>query len=149
MDTASYDRFADGPWLTRQAMEWFWDAYLTDPAARIAPTASPLRAPLAGLPPALVITDEADVLRDEGEAYARRLGEAGVDVTAVRYGGGLPRLHDARRPGRDQRGQGGHDAGGPGPESGLDPLGSAGPGPVGAPRRPGPGQPTGSEKEAA
>ncbi|MDP9364748.1 MAG: alpha/beta hydrolase [Chloroflexota bacterium] len=90
MDTASFDQFADGPWLTRKAMAWFWDAYLPDRAARVAPTASPLRAPLAmlaGLPPALVITDEADVLRDEGEAYARRLREAGVDVLAVRYEG--------------------------------------------------------------
>ena len=71
-------------------MARFWDAYLPDTAAGAAPTVSPLRAPvgmLAGLPPALVITDEADVLRDEGEAYARKLREAGVDVLAVRYGG--------------------------------------------------------------
>lgn len=90
MDTGSYDQFAEGPWLTREAMAWFWNAYLPDRAARVAPTASPLRAPLgmlAGLPPALVITDEADVLRDEGEAYGRRLREAGVDVLAVRYEG--------------------------------------------------------------
>jgi acetyl esterase len=90
MDTVSYDQFAEGPWLTRKAMAWFWDAYLPDKTARLAPTASPLQAPLAmlaGLPPALVITAEADVLRDEGEAYARRLREAGVDVLAVRYEG--------------------------------------------------------------
>ena len=90
MDTASYDQFAAGPRLTAKAMAWFWDAYLPDEAARSAPTASPLRAPLAtlaGLPPALVITDEADVLRDQGEAYACRLCGAGVDVLAVRYGG--------------------------------------------------------------
>ncbi len=89
-DTASYEQFAEGPWLTRAAMRWFWDAYAPDEARRAEPTASPLLAPLdrlRGLPPALVITDEADVLRDEGEAYARRLREAGVDVTAVRYEG--------------------------------------------------------------
>jgi acetyl esterase len=89
-DTATYDQFADGPWLTRKAMEWFWDAYAPDLASRAEPTVSPLRATveqLRGLPPALVITDEADVLRDEGEAYGRKLREAGVDVTAVRYEG--------------------------------------------------------------
>jgi acetyl esterase len=71
-------------------MQWFWDAYLPDVYQRCMPLASPLRATLSelsGLPPALVITDEADVLRDEGEAYGRRLREAGVDVTAVRYEG--------------------------------------------------------------
>jgi acetyl esterase len=74
-DTPSYARFADGPWLTKHAMEWFWDAYLPDPTARKQPTATPLNASLdelAGLPDALVIVDENDVLRDEGEAYARR-----------------------------------------------------------------------------
>ncbi len=89
-DTASYERFAEGPWLTRKAMQWFWDAYAPDETTRNEPTASPLRATseqLAHLPPALVITDEADVLRDEGEAYARALRQAGVDVTAVRYEG--------------------------------------------------------------
>ena len=93
-DTASYDQFADGPWLTRRAMQWFWDGYAPDVAARGAPTASPLRATLEhlrGLPPALIITAEADVLRDEGEAYAHRLLEAGVAVTAVRY---LGAIHD-------------------------------------------------------
>lgn len=89
-DTGSYEEFADGPWLTGTAMRWFWDAYAPDAARRAEPTASPLLASrdrLSGLPPALVITDEADVLRDEGEAYARKLREAGVDVTAVRYEG--------------------------------------------------------------
>ena len=89
-DTETYDAFADGPWLTRRAMQWFWDAYAPDAESRFAPTASPLQASLEqlrGLPPALIITDEADVLRDEGEAYGRKLRAAGVDVTAVRYEG--------------------------------------------------------------
>ncbi|MGI5837658.1 MAG: alpha/beta hydrolase [Chloroflexota bacterium] len=93
-DTSSYQQFADGPWLTREAMKWFWDAYAPDAAVRAEPTASPLRAPieqLAGLPPALITTNEADVLRDEGEAYAHRLMEAGVRVTAIRY---LGTIHD-------------------------------------------------------
>jgi len=70
-----------GPWLTKRAMQWFWDAYLPDPAARKRPTATPLNASLdelAGLPEALVIVDENDVLRDEGEAYASKLSDAGV-----------------------------------------------------------------------
>lgn len=89
-DTNSYHQFAEGPWLTRNAMKWFWDAYAPDASARTMATASPLQASLEqlrGLPPALVITDEADVLRDEGEAYGRKLRQAGVDVTAVRYEG--------------------------------------------------------------
>jgi acetyl esterase len=89
-DTASYEEFSEGPWLTRKAMQWFWDAYAPEVARRMEPTASPLQATpdqLRGLPPALVITDEADVLRDEGEAYGRKLREAGVAVTAVRFEG--------------------------------------------------------------
>jgi acetyl esterase len=93
-DTGSYNTFADGPWLTRPAMEWFWDAYLPDVAARKQITATPLNASLdqlKGLPEALVIVDENDVLRDEGEAYARKLSDAGVRVTSVRYNG---TIHD-------------------------------------------------------
>jgi acetyl esterase len=89
-DTDSYHQFAEGYFLRRDAMQWFWDQYTTDPAQRAEITASPLRASLdelAGLPPALVITGEADVLRDEGEAYASKLRAAGVPVTAVRYQG--------------------------------------------------------------
>ncbi|MFE9692439.1 alpha/beta hydrolase [Micromonospora sp. NPDC005806] len=90
----SYREFADGPWLTRGAMQWFWDAYAPNHADRTQVLASPLRASLdqlTGLPKALVITDEADVLRDEGEAYAAKLRQAGVPVTTVRYAG---ILHD-------------------------------------------------------
>lgn len=89
-ETSTYNEYADGPWLTREAMRWFWDAYLPDEERRSEPTASPLQAPteqLQGLPPALVINGEHDVLRDEGEAYARKLSEAGVPVTQVRYSG--------------------------------------------------------------
>ncbi|MFI6030033.1 alpha/beta hydrolase [Amycolatopsis magusensis] len=89
-DTESYRLFAEGYFLRRDGMQWFWDQYTTDPAQRAEITASPLRATsedLAGLPPALVITAEADVLRDEGEAYANKLRQAGVPVTAVRYQG--------------------------------------------------------------
>ena len=89
-DTPSYEQFAEGYYLRRDAMPWFWDQYTTDEAQRNEITASPLRATgeqLAGLPPALVITAEADVLRDEGEAYANKLRDAGVPVTAVRYQG--------------------------------------------------------------
>jgi acetyl esterase len=89
-DTESYHQFAEDYFLRRDAMQWFWDQYTTDPEQRAQITASPLRASLdelAGLPPALVITGEADVLRDEGEAYANKLRAAGVAVTAVRYQG--------------------------------------------------------------
>jgi acetyl esterase len=87
-DTASYVQFAEGYHLRRDAMQWFWDQYIPDCARRDEITASPLRADseqLAGLPPALIITAEADVLRDEGEAYARKLRAAAVAVIAVRY----------------------------------------------------------------
>jgi acetyl esterase/lipase len=87
-NTTSYKDFADGPFLTAKNMAWFWDSYLPDRNKRLEITASPLRASLedlAGLPPAFVIVDENDVLRDEGEAYARRLIEAGVPTTIVRY----------------------------------------------------------------
>jgi acetyl esterase/lipase len=93
-DTDSYREFADGPYLTAKTMAWFWDAYLPDQAKRSEITASPLRASLdelAGLPEAFVIVDENDVLRDEGEAYARKLTEAGVHTTSVRFNG---TIHD-------------------------------------------------------
>jgi acetyl esterase len=90
MDTNSYDEFATGYYLSRRLMEWFWDAYTTDPAERAQITASPNRATidqLTGLPPAFLLVDEADVLRDEGESYAAKLRAAGVPVTTVRYDG--------------------------------------------------------------
>jgi acetyl esterase len=93
-DTPSYQQFPTGHFLTREAMKWFWNQYLPDEAARKQPTASPLQATveqLKGLPPALVINGEFDVLRDEGEAYAHKLIEAGVPVTAVRFHG---TIHD-------------------------------------------------------
>ncbi|MFF1718025.1 alpha/beta hydrolase [Streptomyces sviceus] len=89
-DTGSYRQFATGYFLRRDGMQWFWDQYTTDEAERAQITASPLRATLEqlkDLPPALVVTGEADVLRDEGEAYANKLRAAGVPVTAVRYQG--------------------------------------------------------------
>jgi acetyl esterase len=89
-DTRSYQDFAEGYFLRRDAMQWFWDQYTTSAEERAQITASPLRATteqLAGLPAALVITGEADVLRDEGEAYAAKLREAGVPTVQVRLGG--------------------------------------------------------------
>ena len=93
-ETASYNQYAEGHFLTKNAMKWFWDNYTTDANQRNEIYASPLRATTAqlkGLPPALVQTASADVLRDEGEAYARKLDEAGVPVTSVRYNG---MIHD-------------------------------------------------------
>jgi acetyl esterase len=89
-DTESYHQFAEGYHLRRDTMMWCWDQYTRNPGERNEITASPLRAgtqQLKGLPPALVITCEADVLRDEGEAYANKLRKAGVCVTAVRFQG--------------------------------------------------------------
>jgi acetyl esterase len=93
-EAASDTQPTEGPWLTRKDVEWFWDSYAPDLAVRNVPTVAPLRASLdqlQSLPPALVITAEADVLRDEGEAYAHKLLAAGVPVTAVRY---LGAIHD-------------------------------------------------------
>jgi acetyl esterase len=90
LDTSTYQRHAEGPWLSREAMRWFWDSYLPDQGRQSEVTASPLQASpeqLRGLPPALIINGEQDVLRDEGEAYARNSRGAGVPVTQVRYGG--------------------------------------------------------------
>ena len=93
-ETDSYNEFATNHWLTKEAMKWFWDNYLPDNVKRNEPTASPLKASheqLSELPPAMIINGEYDVLRDEGTAYAHKLNEAGVTVTAVRY---LGTIHD-------------------------------------------------------
>jgi acetyl esterase len=87
-ETSSYRQFGEGYFLTRNAMKWFWNHYASNTGIRSEPNASPLRASLEqlrGLPPALIMTAEFDVLRDEGEAYARKLSEAGVPTTAIRY----------------------------------------------------------------
>lgn len=87
-DTSSHEENAEGYFLTRGAMKWFWDHYAPGDTDRRSPYAAPLRAEhLGGLPPALVLTAEFDPLRDEGEAYARRLSEAGVAAEAIRYDG--------------------------------------------------------------
>lgn len=94
MDTKSYDLFKDGPWLSKKAMEWFWEAYVPDKKLRDDIYISPLKAEeedLGKLPRTLIITAENDVLRDEGEAYARKLDSAGVDVLNVRING---TIHD-------------------------------------------------------
>ena len=93
-DTPSYTAYQDGYFLTREAMKWFWDNYTSNRTNRKEPTVSPLQASieqLRGLPPALIINGEFDVLRDEGEAYAHKLIEAGVQVTGLRYHG---TIHD-------------------------------------------------------
>ena len=94
VDTDSYHEFGTGRFLARAFMKYGWDLYAPDEKTRNSPYVSPLRASneeLQGLPPALVITAENDPLRDEGEAYARRLKDAGVAVIATRYNG---MIHD-------------------------------------------------------
>lgn len=93
-ETESYKEFAKGYWLSKEAMKWFWNAYLPNENERKKYTVSPLQASieqLKGLPPALVITNEFDVLRDEGESYAHKLIEAGVKTTSIRL---LGTVHD-------------------------------------------------------
>lgn len=93
-ETESYKLFSKDRFLTKNLMMWMWDNYTTDPNQRKEIYASPLQATteqLKGLPPTLVQTAENDILRDEGEAYARKLDEAGVKVTATRYNG---MIHD-------------------------------------------------------
>ena len=93
-ETESYNKYATSRFLTKNMMIWFWDNYISKPEHRNEIYASPLKATierLKGLPPALVQVAENDVLRDEGEAYARKMDEAGVDVTLVRVEG---MIHD-------------------------------------------------------
>ena len=92
LDTGSYRAYGEGRFLPRAFMEYGWDHYAPDPDTRQHRYIAPLRATteqLRGLPPTLIQTAENDVLRDEGEAYARRLDEAGVDVTCIRYNGAI------------------------------------------------------------
>jgi acetyl esterase len=94
MSTRSYEEFSKGPWLTKDSMAWFWNQYLPDVTKRGDIHVSPINASkseLAGLPQTLLLVDENDVLRDEGEEYGRQLAEAGVRVTTVRYNG---TIHD-------------------------------------------------------
>ena len=93
-NTSSYNTYQEGYFLTRENMKWFWDNYLSNDTNRKEPTVSPLQASveqLSGLPSALIIVGENDVLRDEGEAYAHKLMQAGVPTTAIRY---LGTIHD-------------------------------------------------------
>jgi len=93
-DTESYRQFGEKRFLTAPLMKWMFDLYTTDPNERQEIYLSPLRATteqLRGLPPALIQVAESDILRDEGEAYGRKLDEAGVPVTTVRYNG---MIHD-------------------------------------------------------
>ncbi len=93
-DTQSYLAYKEGYFLTREAMKWFWDNYLSNDTNSKEPTVSPLQSPveqLHGLPSTLIIVGENDVLRDEGEAYAHKLMQAGVPTTATRY---LGTIHD-------------------------------------------------------
>jgi len=88
LETPSYQENAEGYFLTKETMRWFWDLYLHDESEGADPKASPLRAPdVSGLPPGIVIAPEYDPLRDEGEAYGKRLQEAGVDFEIWRAEG--------------------------------------------------------------
>jgi acetyl esterase len=88
LESTSYRDPANQLMLSRESMVWFWDHYAPDPEARLHPDASPLRsANFAGLPPAVILTAEHDVLRDEGELYATRLVKAGVPVRHQRFAG--------------------------------------------------------------
>lgn len=96
-ETESLRLFRDGPYGSAEGLEWFWSSYLVDEAQRSEITVSPGQASLddlAGLPPALVIVDQNDVLRDQGEAYADKLRDAGVPTTSVRFNG---TIHDFMR----------------------------------------------------
>jgi acetyl esterase len=96
-DSESLRRFKDGPYGSAEGMAWFWNSYLTAEQSRSDILVSPLQATLAdleGLPPALVIVDENDLLRDQGEAYADKLRDAGVPTTSVRFNG---TIHDFMR----------------------------------------------------
>src|SRR4029453_5800231 len=91
-ETDSYHQFGRDRFLSAPLMKWMYDMYIADPAKRTDIHASPLRASLEqlkGLPPALIQVAENDILRDEGEAYGRKLDEAGVEVATIRYDGAI------------------------------------------------------------
>lgn len=93
-ETDSYNTYKNGPWLTKKAMQWFWDKYAPEKNKRKEINASPINASLEqlkDLPPTLVITDENDVLRDEGEALAQKLNDAGIKTASIRFNG---TIHD-------------------------------------------------------
>jgi acetyl esterase len=93
-DSESYRLFKDGPYGTAETMEWFWSSYVPEQDLRVESTVSPLRATLdelTGMPPGLVIVDENDILRDQGEAYASKLRDADVPTACVRFNG---TMHD-------------------------------------------------------
>ena len=95
MNTESYEKFKNGPWLTKKAMEWFWNCYAPDKSVRNNKLLSPINASLdelSDMPPTLIITNEYDVLRDEGELYGNKLTSAGVDVISMRI---LNSIHDS------------------------------------------------------
>lgn len=105
-ETESYRRYGKGYYNPRPALQWYWDQYAPSPADRTHPYASPLQAPLEGLPPAVVVIAGHDPLRDEGVAYADALEAAGVPVARCTFDGGIhgfmtmPMLdiaHEARR----------------------------------------------------
>ena len=96
-DSESLRKFKDGPYGSADGLAWFWNSYLAAGESRTDVLVSPLQATLAdlaGLPPALVIVDENDLLRDQGEAYADKLRDAGVPTTSVRFNG---TIHDFMR----------------------------------------------------
>jgi acetyl esterase/lipase len=96
-ETESLRLFKDGPYGSAAGAAWFWTSYLEADASRSDILVSPIQASLSdleGLPPALIIVDENDVLRDQGEAYANRLRDAGVPTTSVRFNG---TIHDFMR----------------------------------------------------
>jgi acetyl esterase/lipase len=95
INTSSYNKYADGPWLSKKAMQWFWDSYEPDENRRLlSPLISPLDANpkyFKNFPSTLIITDQNDVLRDEGEQFANKLMQIGINVSAVRF---LATMHD-------------------------------------------------------
>jgi acetyl esterase len=96
-NSESLRKFKDGPYGSAEGLEWFWNSYLAAAASRNDIFVSPLQATVAdlqGLPPALVIVDENELLRDQGEAYADKLRDAGVPTTSVRFNG---TIHDFMR----------------------------------------------------